>query len=74
MCNMFCLIFARDNSGIINSFGLKVKTASALDTLFIGRAFITDVIMSILWSKSVENKSLFIRVSKDLNTLMGDST
>ena len=66
-------MFARDNSGIINSFGLNVKTASALDTCFIGRAFITDVIMSILWSKSVENKSLFIRVSKDLNTLMDDS-
>ena len=51
-----------------------MKTASALDTHFIGRAFITDVIMSMHWSKSVENKLLFKRVSKDLKTLINDST
>ena len=74
MCNMFCLMFACDNTGIINSFGDNVKTASALDTRFIGRAFITYVIMSIRWSKSVENKLLLKRVSKDLKTLIDDST
>ena len=67
-------MLARDSSGMINSLGDSVKTTSALDTRFIGRAFITDVIMSMRWSKSVENKLLFKRVSQDLKTLIDDST
>ena len=68
-------MLARDSSGIINSLGDNVKTASPLDTCFIGCALISDVMMSMRWSRSVENKlALFKRVSNDLKTLMDDST
>ena len=75
MCKKFCPILARDSSGIHSFLGDKVKTASALDTLFIERAFIRDVIMSIRCNRSVENKlESFNRVSNDLNTLMDASS
>ena len=47
--------------------------ALPLETLLMGRAFITEVIISILCKISVEKRSLLSKVSNDLNTLILDS-
>ena len=64
----FCLIFALESNGIINSFGERVKIALPLLTLFTGLEFMTETMMSRRCSKSTEYKLLFNRVSKLLKT------
>ena len=68
-------MLARESSGITSSFALRVNTESASETFFTGRQFISEVMISIRWSKSVENKlALFNKVSKDLKTFIELST
>ena len=68
-------MLARESSGIQSSLGLRVNTESVRETFFTGRAFISETMMSILWSKSVENKLVLLsKVSKDLKTLIALST
>ena len=68
-------MLACESSSITSSFALRVNMESAHEFFFTGRQFMSEVMISIRWSKSVENKlALFKRVSKLLKTFIELST